>query len=65
MSIAHCIRFEGLGSERRRQQKYYAAKEEEYTRWFSKGFLLIDIVKQGSETTNDGNTARRFFEFPE
>lgn len=27
--------------------------------------LLIDIVKQGSGTTNDGNTARRFFEFPE
>lgn len=23
--------------------------------------LLIDIVKQGSGTTNDGNTARRFF----
>lgn len=27
--------------------------------------LLIDIVKQGSGTTNDGNTARKFFEFPE
>lgn len=27
--------------------------------------LLIDIVKQGSGTTNDGNTARRFFEFPD
>lgn len=27
--------------------------------------LLIDIVKQGHGTTNDGNTARRFFEFPE
>ena len=26
--------------------------------------LLIDIVKQGSGTTNDGNTARKFFEFP-
>lgn len=26
--------------------------------------LLIDIVKQGSRTTNDGNTAR-FFEFPD
>lgn len=27
--------------------------------------LLIDIVKQGSGTTNDGNTARRFFQNPE
>jgi len=27
--------------------------------------LLIDIVKQGHGTTNDGNTARRFFEEPE
>lgn len=27
--------------------------------------LLIDVVKQGYGTTNDGNTARRFFEFPE
>lgn len=27
--------------------------------------LLIDIVMQGSGTTNDGHTARRFFEFPE
>lgn len=27
--------------------------------------LLIDIVKQGSGTTNDGNTARKFFEFPD
>lgn len=27
--------------------------------------LLIDIVKQGSGTTNDGNTARRFFECPD
>lgn len=27
--------------------------------------LLVDIVKQGSGTTNDGNTARRFFEFPD
>ncbi|KAL0832212.1 hypothetical protein ABMA28_001664 [Loxostege sticticalis] len=26
--------------------------------------LLIDIVKQGSGTTNDGNTARKFFESP-
>lgn len=26
--------------------------------------LLIDIVKQGSGTTNDGNTARKFFECP-
>lgn len=26
--------------------------------------LLIDIVKQGSGTTNDGNTARKFFEYP-
>lgn len=26
--------------------------------------LLIDIVKQGTGTTNDGNTARKFFEFP-
>lgn len=26
--------------------------------------LLIDIVKQGSGTTNDGNTARKFFENP-
>ena len=25
---------------------------------------MIDIVKQGSGTTNDGNTARKFFEFP-
>lgn len=27
--------------------------------------LLVDIVKQGSGTTNDGNTARRFFASPE
>jgi len=27
--------------------------------------LLIDIVKQGHGTTNDGNTARRFFSDPE
>lgn len=27
--------------------------------------ILIDIVKQGSGTTNDGNTARKFFEFPD
>lgn len=26
--------------------------------------LLIDVVKQGHGTTNDGNTARRFFEDP-
>ncbi|KAL4714954.1 hypothetical protein ACJJTC_003105 [Scirpophaga incertulas] len=26
--------------------------------------ILIDIVKQGSGTTNDGNTARRFFSNP-
>lgn len=26
--------------------------------------LKIDIVKQGSGTSNDGNTARRFFEDP-
>lgn len=26
--------------------------------------LLIDVVKQGSGTTNDGNTARKFFEDP-
>lgn len=27
--------------------------------------LLINMVKQGHGTTNDSNTARRFFEFPE
>lgn len=27
--------------------------------------LLIDVVKQGSGTTNDGNTARKFFEDPD
>lgn len=27
--------------------------------------LLIDVVKQGAGTTNDGNTARRFFSNPE
>lgn len=27
--------------------------------------LLIDVVKQGAGTTNDGNTARRFFRDPE
>lgn len=26
--------------------------------------LIVDIPKQGSGTTNDGNTARRFFENP-
>lgn len=26
--------------------------------------LLVDIVEPGSDTTNDGNTARRFFEYP-
>ena len=26
--------------------------------------LLIDVPKQGSGTTNDGNTARRFFDDP-
>ncbi|KAJ8685239.1 hypothetical protein QAD02_021032 [Eretmocerus hayati] len=27
--------------------------------------LSVDIVKNGSGTTNDGNTSRRFFEFPD
>lgn len=27
--------------------------------------LLVDVVKQGSGTTNDGNTARHFFAEPE
>lgn len=27
--------------------------------------LRVDFVKQGSGTTNDGNTARRFFAEPE
>ncbi len=27
--------------------------------------LRVDFVKQGSGTSNDGNTARRFFENPE
>jgi hypothetical protein len=26
--------------------------------------LLVDGIRQGSGTTNDGNTARRFFEDP-
>ena len=27
--------------------------------------LIVDVVKQGHGTTNDGNTARRFFDDPE
>ena len=30
----------------------------------SESGLLLDVAKQGSGTTNDGNTARRFFEVP-
>lgn len=26
--------------------------------------ITVDVVKQGFGTTNDGNTARRFFEHP-
>lgn len=40
-------------------------KKEIQTKFRKETGLLIDVVKQGSGTTNDGNTARKFFEFPE
>lgn len=42
-----------------------AKKIEIQNRFKAEMNLLIDIVKQGSGTTNDGNTARRFFENPD
>lgn len=40
-------------------------KKKEYTRTIQmETRLLIDIVKQSVGTSNDGNTARRFFENP-
>ena len=38
-----------------------AKKREVQERFKRQTGLLIDIVKQGHGTTNDGNTARRFF----
>lgn len=42
-----------------------AKKKTVQDRFKSELGLLIDVVKQGHGTTNDGNTARRFFEDPE
>jgi hypothetical protein len=42
-----------LGTKRRIQEDFRA-----------KMGLIVDVVKQGSGTTNDGNTARKFFEDP-
>ncbi|KAJ4428580.1 hypothetical protein ANN_24624 [Periplaneta americana] len=46
-----------------RKKVAYEEREEEIINKFSteKG-LLVDVVKPGSGTTNDGNTSRRFFE---
>lgn len=41
------------------------SKQRIQNEFHEKTGLLIDMVKQGSGTTNDGNTARRFFADPE
>lgn len=39
-------------------------KEEVKKRFYSEIGLLVNIVKPGYDTSNDGNTARRFFQNP-
>lgn len=42
-----------------------AKKKEIQSKFRAELGLLIDKVKQGPGTTNDGNTSRKFFEFPD
>lgn len=45
--------------------EYKIRKNEIITKLREETGLLVDVVKQGKGSTNDGNTARRFFRDPE
>lgn len=48
--------------DQRKKVAYEARKEEIINKFRTEMGLLVDVVKPGSGTTNDGNTSRRFFE---
>jgi len=48
----------------RNKSAYEEKKQEVISKFRQETGLLVDTVKQGSGSTNDGNTARRFFKDP-
>lgn len=67
LHLAYNMRFEKwTAAKKTGDDKLKAKTKDDIQEDFRKEMgLLVDIVKQGSGTTNDGNTARRFFKDPE
>ena len=61
LHISYNMDFKKLGARGEDKLLQKAKKEMTQQEFFRVTGLLIDIVKQGYGTTNDGNTARRFF----
>lgn len=58
---AYRLEFKKWSARGEDKLKMQLRKEEIQTKFKNECGLLIDVVKQGSGSTNDGNTARRFF----
>lgn len=64
LHIAYRLNFKKRAASGPNKELLQAKKKQIQEKFRNEIGLLVDIVKQGSGTTNDGNTARRFFADP-